>query len=424
MTDLAIAAGDALPARTAPGVHRLQQRLLWLVGASGAIVFIEPSPYEIAILLAMVVFACSGLKLAPLLLVPIGLWIAIGLGYSIGAIGLFDDPLILTWILTSWYMAITAMFFALVSLEDTAERLDALARGYLVGALIAALAGIAGYFGLVPGGNDLLTFAGRARGTFKDPNVLGAFLVFPALYALQRIIEGSFWVAMRNGVAFGIIALAIFLAFSRAAWGTFAGGAILMTALMFITATSQRARLRIVALAVAAAVLAIVAIGILLSFDSIASLFKERASFNQPYDSGRFGRFGRHLLGADMALDFPVGIGPLQFRKFFPEDTHNSFLNAFMSGGWISGILYPVLMFTTAIYGLRFVFVRTPWQKTYIIIISTLVVTLLESFIIDTDHWRHYFMLLGLTWGVAVASSRVRAAALVQTSARQAAGAG
>lgn len=415
MTEFAIAAGPVLSARTAPGVRRLQQRLLWLVGISGAFAFIEPSPYEVAILLAMVVFACTGLRLAPLLLLPIGLWIAIGLGYSIGAVGLFDDPVILTWILTSWYMAICGMFFALISLEDTAERLDALARGYLVGALIASIAGIAGYFGLVPGGSDLLTFAGRARGTFKDPNVLGAFLVFPALYALQRIIEGSFWCAVRNGIAFGIITLAIFLAFSRAAWGTFAGGAVLMTALMFITATTQKARFRIVVLAAIAVMLAIVAVAILLSFDSIASLFKERASFNQPYDSGRFGRFGRHILGAGMALDYPVGIGPLQFRRFFPEDTHNSFLNAFMSGGWISGLLYPVLVFSTAIYGLRFVLVRTPWQRTYIIIIATLIVTLLESFIIDTDHWRHYFMLLGITWGAAVASSRVRAESLRQS---------
>ena len=54
-----------------------------------------------------------------------------------------------------------------------------------------------------------------------------------------------------------------------------------------------------------------------------------------------------------MALDFPTGIEPLQFRRFFPEDTHNSFLNAFMSGGWISGILYPALVFVTAAYGLR-----------------------------------------------------------------------
>ena len=94
-------------------------------------------------------------------------------------------------------------------------------------------------------------------------------------------------------------------------------------------------------LAALAGVLLMAAIAVLLSFDQIDALFKERASFSQPYDSGRFGRFGRHLLGADMALDYPTGIGPLQFRRFFPEDTHNSFLNAFMSGGWISGILYP-----------------------------------------------------------------------------------
>jgi hypothetical protein len=221
---------------------------------------------------------------------------------------------------------------------------------------------------------------------------------------------------VRNGLALGIISLANFQAFSRAAWGTFAGSTLLMLALMFITASSQQKRARIVILATVALALAAAAIAILLSFDQVSSLFKERASFSQPYDSGRFGRFGRHILGAGMALDYPTGIGPLQFRRFFPEDTHNSFLNAFMSGGWISGILYPVLVFTTAIFGLRQVFVRTPWQRTYIAIVSTLIVTLLESFIIDTDHWRHYFMLLGLTWGLAVATSAYRNQSLAGSS--------
>jgi hypothetical protein len=32
-------------APAAPGVLALQRALVWLVGASGAIVFIEPSPY-------------------------------------------------------------------------------------------------------------------------------------------------------------------------------------------------------------------------------------------------------------------------------------------------------------------------------------------------------------------------------------------
>jgi hypothetical protein len=282
MTEFAIAAQTELPAQAVPGIRTLQLRLLWLVGASGSIVFLEPSPYEIAIVMAIILFFSTGLKLAPPHLIPLMLLIGINLGYSIGALELFDDAVVLSWILTSWYMAVAAIFFALVVSEDTADRLEALSRGYLVGAIIASLAAIAGYFNLIPGGADLLTYAGRARGTFKDPNVLGAFLIFPALYALQRILEGSFWRALRHGIVFGILSLAIFLAFSRAAWGTLAGSALLMIALMFITASSPERRVRIVMLTILAVALAIAAVAVLLSFDSIGNLFKERASFNQP----------------------------------------------------------------------------------------------------------------------------------------------
>ncbi|PZA10382.1 O-antigen ligase domain-containing protein [Rhodopseudomonas palustris] len=409
MTDFAFAPRVAAHSANPPRLKALQLGLLWLVGASGAIVFIEPSPYEIAIVLALAVFAATGgLRMAPALIVPIGLLLGIELGYSIGAAELMGDPIVLNWILTSWYMAVTAVFFAMVCLQDTQERAQAIAHGYMIGGIIAALAGIVGYFNLLPGGYDLLTFVGRARGTFKDPNVLGAFLIFPAIYSLQRAIEGSFWTMIRNGIAFGIISLAIFLAFSRAAWGMLAGASLLTVALMFITAPTQQRRLRIVILAALALGVLGATIAVLLSFDQIDALFKERASLAQPYDSGRFGRFGRHLLGAAMALDYPTGIGPLQFRRFFPEDTHNSFLNAFMSGGWISGTLYPALVFITAAYGLRHVFVRTPWQRITIVVVTAMVVTLMESFIIDTDHWRHYFMLLGLTWSLAIASTRLR----------------
>ena len=80
--------------------------------------------------------------------------------------------------------------------EDTTARLDMLRRGLMVGAMIASLAAIAGYFNLVPGGHDLLTLYERARGTFKDPNVLGAFLILPALFALQSVVSD----ALRQGV--------------------------------------------------------------------------------------------------------------------------------------------------------------------------------------------------------------------------------
>ena len=410
MTSLTTAAYPSLPADIErPIIRAWQRRMLWLVGISGSIVFIEPSPYEVAILLALIFFVVTGLKFAPPLLVPTVLLIALNAGYAIGAIKLVDDQKIVFWLLTSCYMALTAIFFALVMLEDTKERLDALSRGYVIGAVIASLAGIAGYFQFIPGATDLLTFASRARGTFKDPNVLSAFLVYPAIYCMCQIIESSFWKAARHTVALGIICMAIFLAFSRGAWATFIGASIITCALLFLTATTRQRRVKIVALVLIAAILAALAIVFLLSFSSTAELFSERASLHQPYDSGRFGRFGRHILGATMALDYPFGIGPLQFRTFFPEDTHNSFLNAFMSGGWLSGIVYPALIFATLVYAVRGLFLRTPWRSLYILVFASFFVTMCESFIIDTDHWRHYFLLMGTVWGTLIAGYRLNA---------------
>ena len=398
-------------APAAPGVLALQRTLVWLVGASGAIVFIEPSPYEIVTLLASVTFFATGLRLKLVFMPLIALLFLLNLGYTICAVPLLGQSEVASWIATSWYMALTVVFFAMVTSEDTAARLDMLRRGLVVGAMIASLAAIAGYFDLVPGGHDLLTLYERARGTFKDPNVLGAFLILPSLFALQSVVTDRLGKAFRNAIAFGIMALAILLAFSRAAWGGLILTATFMLILMVLTSRSDARRSRIIIMAVVAAVLGLMLIAVLLSFDSIGEMFKQRASFDQSYDEGRFGRFGRHILGAEMALDLPFGIGPLQFHRYFPEDTHNSYLNAFMSGGWLSGVCYPALVFTTVITGFRRIFARVPWQRAYLAIFSAFVGTVGESFVIDTDHWRHFWMMLGAMWGMIAAAQAYAARA-------------
>src|ERR1700749_4136001 len=169
-------------------------------------------------------------------------------------------------------MAFTVIFFAMVGSEDTTARLDMLRRGLTVGAMIAALSGIAGYFNLVPGGHDLLTLYERARGTFKDPNVLGAVLILPALFALQSVVTARFFKAFRSAIAFGIMSLAILLAFSRAAWGGLVLTAAFMLALMVLTSKSRGERSRIVIMAVMAVVGAVLLLAVLLSFDSIAEM--------------------------------------------------------------------------------------------------------------------------------------------------------
>jgi hypothetical protein len=404
------AADSSLSSLTAaPPIASLQRALLWSVGACGAIVFIEPSPYEFVTLAAIIIFLATGLRLRLAFVPLLILLFLVNIGYSVSASYLMDKVEIANWILTSWYMAATVIFFAMVLSEDTAARLDLLRRGLIMGGLIAASAGIAGYFNLVPGGHDLLTLYDRARGTFKDPNVLGAFLVLPMLFALQSVVSDRFGKSLRSAIAFAVMALAILLAFSRAAWGQLAMTSAFMLVLMVLTSRSRAQRSRIIAMALAAALIVTLLLAVLLSLDSIAEMFKQRASFDQSYDEGRFGRFGRHVLGAQMALDLPFGIGPLQFTKFFPEDTHNSYLNAFMSGGWISGICYPALVFITVILGFRHVFIRVPWQRAYLAIFAAFLGTVGESFIIDTDHWRHFWMMLGAMWGMFAATHRYMA---------------
>jgi len=391
-----------------PGILALQRALVWLAGASGAIVFIEPSPYELTTLAAAVIFVATGVKLRLVFMPLLLLLVLLNVGYSIGAIPLLEQSNVANWIATSWYMTVTVVFFALVLAEDTTARLDMLRRGLIVGAVIASLAAVAGYLNLVPGGYDLLTLYGRARGTFKDPNVLGAFLILPALLVLQSIVTDRLGKAVRSSFAFAIMALAILLAFSRAAWGGLVITAAFMLLLMVLTSRTRAERSRIVVMAIVAALLGVMLVAVLMSFDSVAEMFRQRASLDQSYDTGRFGRFGRHVLGADMALDLPFGIGPLQFHHYFPEDTHNSYLNAFMSGGWLSGICYPTLVFLTVILGFRHVFTPVPWQRTYLAIFAAFLGTVGESFIIDTDHWRHFFMMLGVMWGLFAAAQRER----------------
>ena len=281
----AATAGGSLPTMTAaPGVLALQRALVWLVGACGAIVFIEPSPYELATLAAALVFFATGLRMRLVFIPLLLLLFLLNLGYSIAAIAVMDRPNVPNWIATSWYMAVTVIFLAMVISEDTTARLDMLRRGLVAGAVIAALAGIAGYFNLVPGGRDLLTLYDRARGTFKDPNVYAAFLILPALFALQSVVSNKLGKSLRSAIAFGIISLAILLAFSRAAWGVLVLTSALMLVLMVLTSRSQAHRSRIIVMALVTVVLAAALVAVLLSFDSIAQLFKERASFDQSYD--------------------------------------------------------------------------------------------------------------------------------------------
>ncbi|MFZ5693754.1 MAG: O-antigen ligase family protein [Pseudomonadota bacterium] len=396
------------PARKVPAVAiTLLHGALFLTILGSFLVFIEPSPYEV--LSALLAFTCFlaavpvDRKLLPLVI----LLLLYNLGGAFSLIPVINDEASRRFVMISFYMAFTAIIFAMIFSQDCVRRAEILRRAYIVAGVCAALAGIVGYFK----GIDLLTLYGRARGTFKDPNVYGPFLVLPMLFLMQSFLLRGLRVLAT--VAFLIMAAGLFLSFSRAAWAHMVFSAAMMVALLFVTTPNGWFRARLIAfsvmtsLAVTGLLLGLLAVG------NVGTVFKERASLNQYYDRGESGRFGNQKKSVGQLIERPNGYGPLQFRYYFPNDPHQVYLNAFASYGWLGGFSYLSLVLITLAVGLRSVLVRTPWQPYFIAVMSTYTGVSIEGLVIDTDHWRHYYLLLGLVWGFSIATMNyVRRAAL------------
>ncbi len=384
-------------------VARLRVLFIWLIAFSGGFVIIEPAPYELIIILAMIVFAVTGVSLrasqVPLLL----LLIIHNVGFVISLMPVIELPDTLKWTAVSGLLSVSTLFFAMVLAHDTERRLDFLIKGYVASAIVTSIIAVLAFFKLIPGWENFILYL-RARSTFKDPNVFGPFLVLPGMIVIQRIISGGVRNIILGGAVFLIIAAGLFLSFSRGAWGNFAVSVVVMLALTWITTRSTNERVRIALFAIFGAAAVFAVIIALLSVRDVSDLFQDRAALVKDYDAGHGGRFGRHILGALMIPETPFGLGPLQFSKYFEFEPHNSFIDPFMNGGWLAGVSWFALTFMTLLLGLRHVFARTPWQTTYIAAYAAFIGEVGESYIIDVQHWRHYFLIMGVLWGLMTAS--------------------
>jgi hypothetical protein len=316
----------AAPASAVTGprlsAETLRGALLWLMAFSGAFVFIEPSPYEVIGLIAIFAFVVTGLSLSRPLALLIILLVLLNIGYALSVVQVIDQPKPVIWVCVSAYLAVTAIFYAGMLGANTERRLDALMRGYVAAAVVASLVGIAAYFRAFGSASEMFLLYERARGTFNDPNVLGAFVILPALLALQRVLIGRLSDTVRGGLVLLVLMAGLLLSFSRGAWGQLALGAIVLTGLTFITSRSPRERVRIIALTLVGAFVVVVFIAALLSIGAVAKLFEVRASLEQSYDIG--GRFGRYILGVQVALDEPFGIGPCNSPGCFSPRTRTT----------------------------------------------------------------------------------------------------
>ena len=365
-------------------------------------VFIEPSPYEIFVGLLALGALAAGVTVDRKIMPPLFLlliWNVAGLAALVPVI--YDNDAVI-FIVISFYMAMTAIVFACLFAHDSVRRLEIMRTGYILAAVIAAVIGIIGYFDLVPGAWENLTLYNRAKSTFKDPNVFGPYLVLPVLFLIQGVLIKG--LKLRYVAAALTILVALLLTFSRAAWGHFIFSAMLMVALMFVASPSARFRARIAGFSVLTTIGVGVLLAGMLSVGTIGDVFKERASLQQDYDVSDSGRFAKQETSIPVLLERPNGLGPYQFRNLYGQDPHDVYLNAFASYGWIGGIAYAILVLSMLWVGYANVLKRTPWQPYFIAALATYTGVALEGFVVDTDHWRHYYLLMGIVWGLVIAT--------------------
>jgi hypothetical protein len=227
----------------------LRGALLWLVGFAGAFVFVEPSPYELVAIVTMLLFAITGLSLRAALAPMALMLILMNIGHAIAVVPVSEDSKAVSWVLISVFLTLTAVFYAAMLGDNAERRLELLMRGYLAAAIIASVVPVAGYFRMFGAASEMFIEYGRARGTFNDPNVLGAFLILPALLLYQRVLAGRR--VVRSAMALLVILAALFLTFSRGAWGQVAFAGMVLMAVTFVTRRSNNERLRIIAIAAA-----------------------------------------------------------------------------------------------------------------------------------------------------------------------------
>ena len=430
MSDFGGAATAAAVRRDFGGSAALAQRLLnfvlFVTVLTSSIAFIEPSPHDgmIFALLTMCVAAHVRFdrKLVPLFVLLI-VWLVGGL---LSLIQVGDQAAAVQYGGTSIYLALAAGMFACLFSDGNLLRLAVLRQAYILAALIATAAGYIGYFHLLPGADIFLadtdgseSFA-RVSATFKDPNVYGPFLIFPLLILLSGFLTRG----VRLAPLVAMIALlgGLFLSFSRGAWANFAVSAAICFVITFAVTPEPRERRRMILLGLAV-VLAVALLEIAVtSVESIHAMFLERAKALQPYDVGPGGRFWLQRVALGMIFDHPDGLGPFAFGLLFGTQQHNVYLQAFLVYGWLGGAAYLAIAILTLAVGFAALGVATPWQQYFIVGYAAFVGNVLEGMIVDTDHWRHFFLLLGLVWGLAVATINYQRRFRWQTAAALGAG--
>jgi O-antigen ligase len=392
----------AAPSTRKSWVHWLALALVAVTIATSGVVFTEPAPVDALTIGLIVLLPTVGLvAFNPAILVYFSLWALAGAAAVLAATLSLDLGATLTHVSVTLYLYLASVVFAGFVAKSPARHTELIFKAWTWGAVAAAVAALVGYFALLPGAYDLFTEFDRASGTFKDPNVLGPFLIAPVLYLLHVALQRSPLRMIVPLAVMGILSLTVLLTFSRGAWMNLAVAFAVYGYLALLTSRRASTRLKLAALLAAGALFAAGLVALALTSDTISDMFLERANLAMTYDVGPEGRFGGQEKAVALIVEHPLGIGAQEFAtRHHTEEVHNVYLNMLLNAGWLGGGIYWILVALTLVLGFRHAMKATKTRPLFLIAYAAFVGVALEGVIVDTDHWRHFYLLMAIIWGL------------------------
>jgi hypothetical protein len=233
----------------------------------------------------------------------------------------------------------------------------------------------------------------RAEGLFKDPNVYSAFLVPAAIILLDEITEPKLlgWRRRTDIALFAIVSLGVVISYSRAAWLNYT---LAILTLVFVQ-SNRRGGLRR-----AAKSIGIIAAGALAGFVVLAATgslsFLFERSHLQTYDQQRFSN--QDTAFSDM-FRHVFGFGSGQSEILRPLSTHSTFVRAAFEQGFLGLAMLALVILGTLICAIHLA--RQTAEVNGVGTAALLGIWLgqvVNSFFIDTLHWRHLWIWAALIW--------------------------
>jgi len=364
---------------------------LFIMLALSSISLIEPSPYD---LLFPILFGLSVylfyLSFSPSALIPficLFLFIESHLAsfFMIKDISRFAEFTVI-----SFYLIMTWFCFAGIVSRFKVTAAEAIFKGYVFSAVLAAFFGIAAYYHLLPF-SEMFLMEGRVKGFFKDPNVFGPFLIPPSIFLLLKIekYQGRRMLMVIMAICFALLAIGVLLSFSRAAWGHFM---LSMFIYLFFYHSSFKRRLILLVTLLA---FSIPALFYITASSQTAGLLHERFGY-QEYDDTRF---TKQMEALEIGIKHPLGIGPGQSEEVFNHSTHSLYVRVFTENGILGFIAFLVFYCLVLFQSLKNIFRHKGEEKgLFVVVFASLLGIGFNSFFIDTLHWRHFWLLLALPW--------------------------